>query len=311
MTEVRTAEAATAERSAGAAVPAIRTDNLVHVYGAAGAEVVALRGVDLCIQAGETVALLGPSGSGKSTLLWLLGGLLRPTAGALHVDGRNLGELGQAELAAMRAREVGVVLQTPACNLLPYATAAENVLFAQRPTRRAGRVKRRRTHGLLDAVGLARVADRPSGALSGGEQQRLALAVALANGQRLLLADEPTSQLDHASAGAVLDLLAAANADLGTTVLVVTHDETVGARLSRTLTVRDGRVGAEGRRGEDYVVVGRDGGVQLPPETAEVLPTGALARVAVREHGVELTRVDPDHDEGSADAGPDRPEQAP
>jgi ABC-type lipoprotein export system ATPase subunit len=298
---------ALAERPASSDVPAVRADNLVHIYGAAGAEVVALRGVDLRIDAGETVALLGPSGSGKSTLLWLLGGLLRPTAGALALHGRSLGELDQGELAELRAREVGIVLQTPARNLLPYATAAENVIFAQRPTRRTGRMKRRRAHALLDAVGLAGVAGRASGALSGGEQQRLALALALANGPKVLLADEPTSQLDHASADAVLDLLAAANAELGTTVLVVTHDETVGARLGRTLTIRDGRIGAEGRKGEEYVVVGRDGGVQLPPETSEALPAGSLARVVVRENSVELVRVDPEH----ADAEPGGAEAAP
>jgi ABC-type lipoprotein export system ATPase subunit len=233
--------------------PAIRADNLVHVYGAAGAEMAALRGVDLRVEAGETVALLGPSGSGKSTLLWLLGGLQRPTAGTLLVSGRSLADLDQGELAELRAREVGIVLQTPARNLLPYATAGENVAFAQRPTRRSGRVKRRRAGALLDAVELTGVAGRPAGALSGGEQQRLALATALANGPKVLLADEPTSQLDHASARAVIDLLAAANADLGTTVLLVTHDETVAARLGRMLTLRDGRISAEGRRGEECV----------------------------------------------------------
>ena len=274
--------------------PAVRADNVVHVYGEAGAEVVALRGVDLTVRAGETVALLGPSGAGKSTLLWLLGGLLRPTAGALFLHGRPLGTMTQRELAEIRVREVGIVMQMPARNLLPYATATENVLFAQRMTRRRRRVKRDRAGALLDAVGLDRVASRVAGSLSGGEQQRLALAVALANGPRLLLADEPTSQLDEESSAAVLDLLHAANHDLGTTVLVVTHDSAVGDVMGRTLTIRDGRVGSEGRQGEQYVVVGRDGALHLPPEAQTVLPAGSLARVAVTEDGVRLRRVDPD-----------------
>jgi ABC-type lipoprotein export system ATPase subunit len=291
-------------------VSAVRAANLTHVYGTAGAKVTALRDVDLRIEPGETVGLLGPSGSGKSTLLWLLGGLMRPTSGALLLHGRSLGELDQVELARLRAREVGIVLQTPARNLLPYATAAENVIFAQRPARRRGRDKRQRAQALLDAVGLAEVAGRVSGSLSGGEQQRLALSMAVSRDPTVLLADEPTSQLDHASADAVLDLLAAANQKFGTSVLVVTHDEKVGARLDRTITIRDGRIDADGRgaeqhdaearRGEQHVVVGHDGRLPLPAVAAGVLPPGALAKIVVRGRGIEVTHIDPDHPE----AGP-------
>ncbi len=271
----------------------VNCDGLVQVYGTPGQEVTALRGVDLTVAEGETVALLGPSGSGKSTLLWLLAGLLRPTAGLVEVCGRRLGDLPQRSATALRLRDVGVVLQTPARNLLPYETAAGNVLFAQGPTRRSHATKARRAAALLDAVGLAAKARRPAGRLSGGEQQRLAVAVALANGPRLLLADEPTSQLDHASAAAVIDLIQAANDDLGTTVIVVTHDPAVGGALSRTVTIRDGRVGAEGRAGEDYVVVGRDGTVQLPADVFDVLPPGSLARAVRTPGGVELRPADP------------------
>jgi putative ABC transport system ATP-binding protein len=228
----------------------VRCDGLVQVYGTPGQEVTALRGVDLTVTQGETVALLGPSGSGKSTLLWLLAGLLSPTAGIVEVCGRRLSELNARTAASQRLREIGMVMQNPGRNLLPYETAAGNVMFAQAPTRRTGRVKRRRTMALLDAVGLAGVAHRPAGRLSGGEQQRLALAVALANGPRLLLADEPTSQLDHTSAALVTELLGAAHDDLGTTVIVVTHDPALGASFSRTVTIRDGRVGAQGHAGE-------------------------------------------------------------
>lgn len=273
---------------------AVRCENLVQVYGAAGQEVTALRGVDLTVSDGETLALLGPSGSGKSTLLWLLAGLLRPTAGIVECYGRPMTELSTRAAADLRLRQLGVVLQNPARNLLSFETALGNVLFAQRPTRRRHSVKRRRALALLDAVGLARVAHTQAGRLSGGEQQRLALAVAVANGPRLLLADEPTSQLDRSSAAAVVELLRAANADLGTTVIVVTHDPEVGAALGRTVTIRDGRVGAEGRAGEDYLVVGRDGTVALPVDVLDVLPPGALARAVRTEDGVRLHRVDPE-----------------
>ncbi|HET7529420.1 MAG TPA: ABC transporter ATP-binding protein [Mycobacteriales bacterium] len=277
----------------------VRCDNLVHVYGTAGAEVAALRGVDLVVKERETVALLGPSGAGKTTLLWHLAGLLRPTAGIVEVSGRRLAGLTAGELADFRLREIGVVLQNPGRNLLPYDTAVGNLLFAQRPTRRSNAAKRRRALALLEAVGLEAAANRVAGRLSGGEQQRLAVAVAVANGPGLLLADEPTSQLDPTSAEAVLELIRATNAENGTTVVAVTHDAAVGEALGRTVTIRDGRVGAEGRSGEDYVVVGRDGTVQLPPELLDALPPGSLARAVRHEHGVDLRRI---YDPGSGES---------
>ena len=270
----------------------VRCDGLVQVYGTAGREVTALRGVDLEVSPGETVALLGPSGAGKSTLLWLFAGFLRPTAGIVEVGGRKLSDLRPRAAASMRLREVGVVMQTPARNLLQYETAAGNVQFAQGPTRRSPSAKRRRTAALLDAVGLSPVARRPAGRLSGGEQQRLAVAVALANGPALLLADEPTSQLDHGSAATVIDLIRAANQDVGTTVVVVTHDPAVGKAMGRTVTIRDGRVGAEGHAGEDYLVVARDGSIQLPVDLLEVLPPGSLASAVKTPDGVVLRRAD-------------------
>jgi putative ABC transport system ATP-binding protein len=273
---------------------AVRCTGLVHVYGSAGQEVTALRGVDLEVGAGEMVALLGPSGAGKSTLLWILAGLLRPTAGQVHAAGHDLRSLTTRQTADMRLREVGVLLQNPSRNLLGYESALGNVLFAQRPTRRSSSNKRGRARALLDAVGLGPAEKRRAGSLSGGEQQRLAVAVALANGPSLLLADEPTSQLDRASAAAVLDLIRAANEDIGTTVVAVTHDPAVSEAVGRTVTIRDGRVGAEGRAGEDFVVVGRDGTVQLPEDLMDVLPPGSLAQASRTERGVELTRVEPE-----------------
>jgi ABC-type lipoprotein export system ATPase subunit len=203
-----------------------------------------------------------------------------------------MSRLSERDLLSFRAREVGVVLQDPRRNLLPYASAAGNVDFAQSPTRRTTKSKRRRTRDLLGAVGLDDRATAPAGQLSGGEQQRLAVAVAVANGPQLLLADEPTSQLDAAATAEVVELLRAANEDLGLTVVVVTHDPEVGAALGRTVTIRDGRVGTEGRAGEEFAVVGRDGTVQLPQDVLDLLPPGSLTQVLRRDQGVELRRVD-------------------
>ena len=270
----------------------VHCSNLVQIYGEAGQQVTALRGVDLTVNAGETVALLGPSGAGKSTLLWLLAGLLRPTAGRVEVCGLQLADMKTSQATNMRLRDIGIVMQNPGRNLLQYESVAGNVLFAQAPTRRTRTMKRRRTTGLLAAVGLEDLAAHPAGRLSGGEQQRLALAVALANGPRLLLVDEPTSQLDHRSAALVIGLLQAANEDLGTTVIVVSHDQQVGQAFGRTITIRDGKVGAEGHAGEDYLVVARDGSVQLPPDLLDALPPGSLARAVRTQAGVELQRAD-------------------
>ncbi|MEV5410729.1 ATP-binding cassette domain-containing protein [Thermopolyspora sp. NPDC052614] len=267
---------------------AVHCHGVVQIYKTRELEVVALRDVDLVIEQGETVALLGPSGAGKSTLLWLMAGLLRPSAGRLLLHGADVSRLPQAALDRMRATDIGVVLQNPARNLIPYATPAQNVAFARQPRR----ADRRRTRELLERVGLGGV-NRPAGGLSGGEQQRLAVAVALANRPRLLLADEPTSQLDAASGRAVIDLIRQAAAEDGTTVVAVTHDEAVSRALGRTVTIRDGRVGAEGRQGEDLVVVGREGTVQLPPEFHALLPAGSRVRVEALEDGVALRRVDP------------------
>ena len=272
----------------------VRCEGLVQVYGDPGEEITALRGVDLAVAEGDTVALLGPSGAGKSTLLWLLAGLLRPTAGVVEVCGRRVGELTGRSAADLRLREVGVVLQNPGRNLLHNETAAGQraVRPGPDPPVPGGQAAPGRGPARRGRAGPGRP-DGPPGRLSGGEQQRLALAVALANGPRLLLADEPTSQLDHESAGAVVDLIRAANEDLGTTVVVVTHDPDVGSALGRTVTIRDGRVGAEGHQGEDYLVVSRDGSVQLPDEVLQSsLPPGSLARAVPTADGVELRRVD-------------------
>jgi putative ABC transport system ATP-binding protein len=284
----------TTEPLQAAAAPAVRCENLVHVFGTPGNEVAALRGVDLVIDPGEMVALLGPSGAGKTTLLWHLAGLLAPTAGIVEINGLPLTGLPGRTLANLRLREIGLLLQNPASNLLPSRTALGNVLFAQSPTRRSRAMKHKRARDLLDRVGILAAAGRPAGLLSGGEQQRLALAVALANGPRLLLADEPTSQLDPATAADVIELIQAANASLGTTVVAVTHDPEVAAALGRTITIRDGRVGSAGHAGREFVVMGKDGTLTLPADLLDEFPPGSLAEATRAEGGgVLLRRVEP------------------
>ena len=258
----------------------VQCDGVVHIYRASdGADVVALRGVDLEVRAGERVALIGPSGSGKSTLLTLLSGLLRPSAGRLRIGTTDLGSLDERALLRFRATGVGTLLQGAGRNLLPYATPEQNVRFAQQATRRRARRTLPRPADLLDSLGLAELRHRPLGALSAGEQQRVALAVAVANAPGVLLADEPTSSLDHRYREQVLDLIDLINTAFGTTVVVVTHDPEVGDRLGRTVSMRDGRVGAEGRRGELYSVVGKDGSVHIPDQLLADWPAGTLVRI--------------------------------
>ncbi len=265
---------------------AVSSRGLVYIYRLEGYDVVALAGVDLDIVAGESVALLGPSGSGKSTLLSVMAGLLKPSAGRLVVGDHDIVKAGPAELQRMRSTVVGVVLQGTSRNLLPYLSAEQNVRFAQR-----GAPADRRRHlpaprDVLSLVGLTvrgRMRLRPS-QLAPGERQRLALAVALANRPGLLLADEPTSQLDTRARDEVVAALESVRR-AGTTVVVVTHDPAVSEQMGRTVTIRDGRVGAEGHRGEDFAIVGRDGSLHLPPEVLEAFPPGTRVQVWLEADG--------------------------
>jgi ABC-type lipoprotein export system ATPase subunit len=267
--------------------------DLFQIYRLAGHEVVALQGDDLDVARGELLALLGPSGAGKSTLLALLGGLERPSAGRVWVDGQDLARLPEAALTAFRRRRVGFVCQIPARNLLPYASAAQNLELPMRlagvPAARRGE----RTRALLTATGLQALGGRPVRALSGGEQQRLAVAVAVVNEPPLLLADEPTSQLDRANVARVLELLRILRDQTGTTVVMVTHDPEAAEAMDRTVSIRGGRVGAEGRGGVEYAVVGPTGLVRLPAHALEVLPPGARAVVEVGDGPVLLHPVEP------------------
>ena len=228
-----------------AAVPAVLCSGLTHVYRDENTQVTALHEVDLRIESGEAVALVGPSGAGKSTLLTLVAGLVRPTSGRIEVRGSDVRTMSERDLLRMRARDLGMVLQTPARNLLPYATARANVAFAQR----FGGVSRRDRHteagDLLDSVGLGDQADRLAAVMSGGQQQRLALAVALAGRPAVLLADEPTSQLDRHTGDAVIALMLAARERHGTALVVVTHDHHVSDALDVEYAIHDGSLVAQ------------------------------------------------------------------
>jgi len=266
--------------------------SLVHLYSSESAQVVALRGVDLDIDAGEMVALLGPSGTGKSTLLKLLGGLIHPTAGRIVVGGRDLRSLSAAELRLLRATEIGMVLQDAGTNLLPYATGEQNVWFAQIGARRAGHAVAE-PEQVLRQLDLGALSGERVNSLSGGAQQLMALAVGVAASPSLLLVDEPTSQLDADGRDAAIALLRAINERLGSTIVMVTHDPAVASAISRTVTIRDGRVGAEGRHGEEFAVVGTDGSVQLPPDVLEVLAPNTLVRIVRHHDGVDLRVAEP------------------
>ena len=256
----------------------VRTERLVHIYHTEGHDVAALSGVDLEVPSGELVGLLGPSGAGKSTLLSLLGGMFRPSAGKIFLGDTELAGLAERDLDDLRATRVSMMLQGAARNLVPYRDPEQNVAFAQRWTRRRG-ADLPAPREVLAAVGLADHADVPLTALPAGQLQLAAVAVALAPGPGLLLADEPTSQLDHAARDTVLQAIARANRELGTTVLLVTHDPAVAQRLPRTVTIRDGKIGGEGRLGEEYAVVTADGFLPLPAHALPSLPPGTLVRV--------------------------------
>ena len=263
----------------------VRCEGVVHIYPASGEgldDVVALRGIDLDVDPGEFVSLLGPSGSGKSTVLGLLAGILRPSAGRVLIGPHDVGRMAPRSLARLRGSVVALVLQNPSRNLLAYATVRQNVAFAAGPSDKS-------SEELLERLGLAALADRVTGRLSGGEQQCVAIAAALSSGAQLVLADEPTSQLDAVGREHVMELLAQVHAEFGRTVVLVTHDSSVAARSRRRVTIRDGRVGSEGVHGREYAVVGRDGSLQLPPEVFEEFPPGTL--LEVRRDGREITLV--------------------
>ncbi|MEV0149244.1 MULTISPECIES: ABC transporter ATP-binding protein [unclassified Nonomuraea] len=276
-------------------------DNLVRIYKTEGVEVVALQGLDLLIDKGELVAVVGASGSGKSTLLNVLSGLDVPTAGVARVAGMDLLSMTAKDRLRYRREVVGFVWQQTSRNLLPYLTAREN---AELPVRLAGRRKQGRAMELLELLGVGDRAGRRPGELSGGEQQRVAIAVALANSPQLILADEPTGELDSDTSEEVFDALRTANRELGVTVVIVTHDPLVSEQVDRTIGIRDGRTssetlrreGAEGQVvAEEYAVLDRVGRLQLPRDFMNALQMERRVRLELEsDHiGVWPAREEP------------------
>ena len=254
-------------------------DRLVRIYSGDGIEVQALQGLDLLIEEGELTALIGAAGSGKSTLMNILAGLDTPTAGMVWVADHHLGAMTAKERLAYRRRTVGFIWQQTSRNLLPYLTARQNVLLPMRLSRHGRRERLRRAGFLLEILGIAYCADRTPDRLSGGEQQRAAIATALANEPKVLLADEPTGELDSSTAQDVFSALQTANTELGVTVLVVTHDPAVSSQVRRTMAIRDGRTSSETIRhaatdehgrtalhAREYATLDRAGRIQLPRE---------------------------------------------
>jgi putative ABC transport system ATP-binding protein len=227
-------------------VTELRTDAIYELRGAGkrfgqgATEVVAVRDVDLEIGEGEFVALVGPSGSGKTTLLQLLGGLDRATDGTVLFEGRDLATLGDGELSSLRLHALGFVFQQ--FNLIPTLTAAQNVEVALAPTHERGAQPRERVAGLLGAVGLGSRAEHLPSQLSGGEQQRVAIARALANEPRVLLADEPTGNLDTTTGDEIVDLLTSLSSERRQTIVLVTHNPELARRAGRVLRMQDGRL---------------------------------------------------------------------
>jgi ABC-type lipoprotein export system ATPase subunit len=274
-------------------------DNLVRIFKVADLEVVALQGLDLLVGPGEMIAIVGASGSGKSTLLNILGGLDVASAGRAVVAGRDLTRMGRRERTRYRREVVGMVWQQTARNLLPYLSARENVELPMILRGRRGRGAR--AIELLRVVGLAARADHRPERLSGGEQQRVAIAVALANEPAVLFADEPTGELDSATSAEVFALLRQVNADHGTTVVIVTHDPQVSEQVQRTVAIRDGRTSTETLRrteltdegdhrviAEEFAVLDRAGRLQLPRAHIRALDLARRVRLRLESDHVGI-----------------------
>lgn len=227
----------------------IQCDNLVKIYKSSELEVVALQGLDLQVEKGELMAIIGNSGSGKSTLLNMLGGLDRPSAGNLLIDGRDLLKFSERDLMHYKRETVGFVWQNQARNLIPYLTALENV---ELPILLNGRRKKERAKQLLESVGLSHRMNSRLTQLSGGEQQRVAIAIALANHPKILLADEPTGSLDTKMGNQILDLFRDLNRDYGLTIVIVTHDPLLAKKVDRVVAIRDGKTSSEILRRKSY-----------------------------------------------------------
>ena len=269
--------------------PIIICDNLVKIYKTEDIEVIALQGLDITIDRGELMAIIGNSGSGKSTFLNMIGGLDRPSAGRLIVDGMDLFKMSEQELVDYKRRTVGFVWQNNARNLLPYLTAWQNVqmpmLFDSE------RVRKEKAIELLELVGLGNKKNSKLSQLSGGEQQRIAIAIALANDPEILLADEPTGAVDVRTGEYILDVFRELNREKEQTIIIVTHDRALSKKVHRVAAIRDGKIGSElimketyrdrlneinaftesSEVQDEYVILDRAGRLQIPRDMLDSL----------------------------------------
>jgi len=285
---------------------AIVCTDLVRIFTSEGIEVQALQGLNLRVAVGELVAIVGASGSGKSTLLGILSGLDAPTAGSARVAGRAIGTLTPAQRVDYLRSGVGFVWQQTARNLLPYLSIAENIALPMLLARLAPAARESRLDELLDLLELGPDAQRSPAELSGGELQRASIAVALANRPEVLLADEPTGELDEAASVQVLEAMRSVNRELGTTTLIVTHDATVSEHVGRTVQIRDGRTSTEVLRravdgdrsasavasfdrAETFTVIDAQGRLQLPADYVRNLALHDRVRLALAEDHVRVS----------------------
>lgn len=306
--------------------PLIVCDNLVKIYKVADLEVVALQGLDLIVEKGEMLGIVGTSGSGKTTLMNILGGLDRPSAGRVTVDGIDLLSLSDSALNQYQRNKVGFVWQQTSRNLIPYLTAQENV---ELPMTMAGITSRRQRNDwakeLLNAVGLYNRRGHHLTQLSGGEQQRVAISVALANRPVMLLGDEPTGEVDSSTAQAIMDTFRKLSHDMGLTTIIVTHDPRIAEQVDRVVAIRDGKISTEtirqvsqlekamtGELHEDketpemeqityheFVVLDSAGRLQIPKEVREQFGIGKRAQLEVNEEGIVIRPVESDSEQAA------------
>lgn len=297
----------------------IQCDNLVKIYKTKDIEVLALQGLDMQIERGELMAIIGNSGSGKSTFLNMIGGLDRPSAGKLIVDGKDLFKLNKRELVEYKRNTVGFVWQNHARNLLPYLTAWQNV---QMPMLfESGAKKKQRALELLELVGLSHRKNNKLNQMSGGEQQRVAIAIALANHPKILLADEPTGAVDVKTGAYILDMFRDINRNTGLTIVIVTHDRLLSKKVNRVASIQDGKISSErimkqsyiDRLSEitafteveevqdEYVILDRAGRVQIPRDVLGQLGIeGNKVRLEVQDGQIVISK--PDEEETKKEA---------
>jgi len=326
--------------------PFILCDGLVKIYQVAEIEMVALQGLNLTVEKGELMGIIGASGSGKSTIMSILGGLDRPTAGRVRVDGQDLLKMPDRQLNRYRRDKVGFVWQQSTRNLVPYLNALQNVILPMTLAGSTGKNQRIYAEELLDMVGLAERKHHHLPELSGGEQQRVAIAVALANRPTLLLGDEPTGEVDSTTADVIYDTFQTLTREIGLTTLIVSHDPDIAQHVDRVVRIRDGMLASETRRQyrtvsadengsvavgegdngeeveahyEELVVLDKAGRVHIPQELLEELKISQRARLEVTEDGIlirpvegaEDTTAGGDEDDASGETPVEKPESKP